>query len=119
MSIIPFILNPKTKSQLCAIIAGKIMTIPEYQKKWDAIRISHGIFCGVAILFFAISGALLRLIDWKYNIRLHYIIQLFALTLLITGLGTGVWLANQSVWVSFLHVLHGLHSLHTCSFLSR
>src|ERR1700761_5501355 len=72
----------------------------DYQKKWDTNKIVHGILCGLAILFFAISGALLRLIKWQYNVRLHYTIQLFALALLIAGMGIGVWLGNQDVWVS-------------------
>ena len=79
--------NPFTTKQMIKVA---------YQSKWDLIKGIHGILCGFAVLIFAISGFLLRVVKWQHVVRLHYWLQLSSLSLLIAGFGTGIWLADDN-----------------------
>jgi hypothetical protein len=62
-----------------------------------SVKLAHGFVCGFAVLTFGISGILLRLLQSKYAVRVHYCLQLFGLGLLYAGLGTGIWLVDRNV----------------------
>jgi hypothetical protein len=71
-----------------------------YQSKWDVIKGIHGGLSGLAVLIFALSGFLLRVVKWQHVVRLHYWLQLFSLLVLIAGFSTGIWLADDNDKVS-------------------
>jgi hypothetical protein len=71
--------------------------------QWNATRVAHALLASIAITTFVLSAVLLRLFRFRNVVTVHAYLQLFGIIILISGIGSGIWLADQHNGVCLPH----------------
>ena len=77
--------------------------------KRRAFRIAHGTLMGTAFTIVLPLGAiLLRTLPSRYRVPVHAGTQLSAYTLILAGMGLGIWLGRKVRYLDYAHTVIGL-----------
>ena len=88
---------------------GGRRTIPTTPAQRRAFRIAHGTLMGTAFTIVLPLGAiLLRTLPSRYRVPVHAGTQLSAYTMILTGMGLGIWLGRRVRYLDYAHTVIGL-----------
>ena len=88
---------------------GGRRTIPTTPAQRRAFRIAHGTLMGTAFTIMLPLGAvLLRMLPSHYRVPVHAGMQLSAYTLILAGMGLGIWLGRRVRYLDYAHTVIGL-----------
>jgi hypothetical protein len=61
------------------------------------VRYAHGILMGFAFLgLYPIAALLMRVGNFRHTIWIHAVLQIFAMLIMYSGMGTGIWIARAN-----------------------
>ena len=69
---------------------------PSFPRNYNLVKVAHGVLGILAwVVFFPLGSILLRTLDRsRHAVRIHYLIQTWALAVFVVAAGTGVWMAG-------------------------